>query len=77
MTKMIIRFNPARLRAIREQRGLSQDNFAATLGVSRGLLDSVERGLCKPRTAMIESVCNTYNVDPGFLFAWPDVDHIA
>ena len=73
----MVRFNYLRLRAIREQYGLTQEEFGASIGSSRGLVDSVERGLSKPRTAMVEVVCNKYNVDPNFLFTWSDVDNIG
>ena len=64
----IVTFNRRRFREIRENRGLSQADFGASVGASRALIDSIERGLVKPRTVLVEAVCNNYNVSPNHLF---------
>lgn len=56
-----------RMRELREMLGLSQKDFAAALGVSRGVIANIEQNLTKPKPPIVSLVCQTYNVSEKWL----------
>ena len=62
------------IRALREERGLTQGEFAESLGVNRQAIYTWERGkVKKPRQdSVIESICEKYNVTEKDLFGYND-----
>jgi transcriptional regulator with XRE-family HTH domain len=59
------------LRAYRESRGLSQEEFAELVGVHRTYLGSVERGERNLTLKTVERVADSLHLDPRRLLAPP------
>jgi len=57
----------ARLRMVRAERGLSQENVAALLGISPTGYAKIERGENEPTLARIEEIAKALNVEVGDL----------
>lgn len=57
----------------REERGLSQEGFAALLGKSQQAVGGWETGAASPRLTEFKAIASALNVDPGWLaFGNPD-----
>jgi transcriptional regulator with XRE-family HTH domain len=57
-----------RLRGLREDRGLSQEELAHAAGISRNFIGMLERGERTATVETVESVCRALGVSPGSLF---------
>ena len=58
-----------RVRALREQTGLTLDELAARSGVSRAMLSRIERGESSPTAQLLGRVCGGLGVTLSALFA--------
>lgn len=56
-----------RILAIRKSRGMTQEEFAATIGTSRVNLSKIETGVVTPTEMFIKVICTKYNVDEIWL----------
>lgn len=57
-----------RIKQIRVSEGLSRDEFGASLGVSRDVINNVERARVKSTPeSLIRLICKTYNVNYSWL----------
>nr|WP_246775391.1 cupin domain-containing protein [Methylobacterium aquaticum] len=61
-----------RLRALRQERGLSLKAVAALTGLSIGYLSQVERGLSSPSLRALTQVADLFGVGLGALFGAPE-----
>lgn len=61
-----------RLRALRQERGLSLKAVAALTGLSIGYLSQVERGLSSPSLRALTQVADLFGVGLGALFGPPE-----
>lgn len=52
---------------VRKQRGLSQEEFANRLGVSRQTVSQWELGEVIPKTSRLVKICKEFNINPGDL----------
>ena len=57
----------SRLALLRDNLGLSQENFGAKVGVSRSVIKNIEYNLTAPKPEFIALVCKIYNVSPSWL----------
>lgn len=57
----------SRLALLRDNLGLSQENFGAKVGVSRSVIKNIEYDLTQPKPEFIALVCKIYNVSPSWL----------
>ena len=64
----------ARMRALRQSRGLSQDRFAPVCGLHRTYVGAVERGECNISLVNICRIAHALEVPPAALLEWPDDD---
>ena len=53
--------------SLRRERGLSQRQVAAELGISQALLSHYENGLREPRLEFVVEVCNYYGVTADYI----------
>ncbi len=65
-----------RLRALRTGRGLTQEELARQLGVSKSALCMYERGEREPRRETLLAVARLFGVDLGELFGLPRTAHL-
>lgn len=56
-----------KIRLIRKAHGLTQDDFARSIGISRGNLANIEAGKVTPTLLLINCVALMYNVDKSWL----------
>ena len=56
-----------KLRLLRKANNMTQAEFAASLGISRGNLANIELGHVSPTPLFINCVCLTYHVDKGWM----------
>lgn len=59
------------LRALRRERGLSQEDFADALGVHRTYMGGVERGERNLTLKSVERIADRLGVDPASLLVPP------
>jgi transcriptional regulator with XRE-family HTH domain len=59
----------ARVRRLRDERGLTLDALAARSGVSRAMLSRIERGESSPTAQLLAKVCGGLGVTMPMLFA--------
>lgn len=67
---MTVSANPLlgkRLKKIREDKNMSQEDVAKAAGVSVGYYARVERGKHDPTTTKFSKICKALNVDPAKL----------
>ena len=62
-----------RLRGLRIAKGLSQDELARVMGVTRSAVSQYERGLREPQLEMMEFLADFFNVDYNYLLGKEDV----
>ena len=56
-----------KLKIIRKVNGLTQQEFASRLGISRSNLSSIEQGVVNPTDLFINCVCLMFEVDKNWL----------
>lgn len=56
-----------RIREVRRARGLTQKEFADSLGIVQGFLSSVERGRKTPSDTLLIALCHSYGVNSEWL----------
>ena len=65
-----------RLRALRTGRGLTQEELARQLGVSKSALCMYERGEREPRRETLLAIARLFGVDLSELFGLPRTAHL-
>jgi len=60
-----------RIRELREEQGLRQEDLAQRAGVARNTIARIERDELVPSVAMVEKVANGLGVELGALFQDP------
>lgn len=65
-------FNRDRLPALRESRGLTQDQFAEQLGTSKQHVSRWETGDLVPSTTTLIKISNIFGVSPSYFFVHTD-----
>lgn len=61
-----------RIRKLREDKGLSRNDFGAKMYVSQDVINNVERGRVEPSGLLIKCICDTYGVKEDWLRNGPD-----
>ncbi len=61
-----------RLKELREESGMTQDDLAAKIGKSQNVVSNIERGLSKVTDDYIAKFAEIFNVTPDFLFGLTD-----
>lgn len=64
----------ARIRVAREQKGYSQDELAAKLGVTKGLVSQYEGGITMPPSKRFSRLAEVLSVSEGWLLTGDDPD---
>jgi transcriptional regulator with XRE-family HTH domain len=62
-----------RMREIREQRNLTQEQLAALMHANQGYVSKLELGVANPTLDMIRTVAAALNVEPYELFSLSDL----
>lgn len=57
----------ARMKELRRELNLSQDEFAAKLGFTRGVIANIELNRTEPKPKFVDLVCRVFKVDPCWL----------
>lgn len=65
---MTTRFNPDKLRAIREKRKLTQYGLAKKINTKRQQITTWENGMARPNIGTIERLCDALRVKPNYFF---------
>ena len=60
------------IRTLREQVGLTRDQFSEKCGISPNYLSEIESGKKFPRPAVIDTICQQMRVQPSDLFKSTD-----
>lgn len=58
-----------RIRKVRQSRGLTQKDFAESLGIAQGFLSSIEQGKKAPSTTLLIAMTHLYQIDAEWLFS--------
>jgi transcriptional regulator with XRE-family HTH domain len=69
-----------RIRQIRQSRGLTQKDFAESLGIAQGLLSSIEQGKKVPSTTLLIAMTHLYQINEEWLASGegnPDIEEHA
>ena len=56
-----------RIKEVRKHLNLSQESFGKRLGVSRSVINNLERNVTELKEPLFELFCNTFNVNPEWL----------
>ena len=56
-----------RIKYLRQYLGLSQERFGYNLGVSRSVINNLERGTTELKDPLQSHLCSIYNVNPDWL----------
>lgn len=59
------------LRRLRNERGVTQEDFATDSGFDRGYISGVERGVRNPSVLVLERIAAALKVDVSELFKLP------
>ena len=62
------KFNPERLTALRESKGMTQEDFARTINRIKQQVSMWETGKHDPSIVSLVDICNMHNVVPGYFF---------
>jgi transcriptional regulator with XRE-family HTH domain len=57
-----------RIRQIREEKGLQQEEAARRIGIHKNALYRYEKGMVEPKVSMVPKIARALDVDPGDLF---------
>lgn len=57
----------ARIKAVRKELGLSQDEFGRRLGLTRGAITNIEYNKTEPKPLFISLLCKEFNVNETWL----------
>lgn len=68
-----MRFQKDRIKDLREQNGLSLAEFARKLRTSRAKVAGWEDGYTCPNMASLSTLCQEFDVDPGYFFVQNNV----
>jgi len=60
------------LSSLRREKGLSQRNVAADLGISQALLSHYENGAREPKLEFVVKMCNYYGVSADYILGRTD-----
>lgn len=58
----------ARIKELREERGLTLEKLAYESGISKGGLSEIERGMREARVSTIEKICNNLDISLSEFF---------
>ena len=64
---------PQRLRALREEKGFTQEKLAKELGVARMTIVCYESGKNSPDGNMLSKMCAIFDCTPDYLFGFSDL----
>ena len=56
-----------RFKQLRDELGKSQTEFGAGIGVSRSVINNIERGVTEPSDVFLNHLCDVYNVNRQWL----------
>lgn len=56
-----------RIKLLRKTLKLSQTDFGKNLGVSRDVINNIDRSTVEPKPLLLEHICSVYNVNPDWL----------
>lgn len=56
-----------RIKQLRKSLNLSQTDFGKKLGVSRDVINNLDRSVVDPKPLMLDHICSVYNVNPDWL----------
>ena len=56
-----------RIKKFREEKGISQKDFAAQIGVSNSRVSNWEQGINRPDVDLLAAICNVLSVSPSEL----------
>lgn len=56
-----------RVREVRKALGLSQDEFAKRLGLTRGAITNIELGKVEPKPLLVDLICKEYRVNEEWM----------
>ena len=56
-----------RIKQLRKSLNLSQTDFGKKLGVSRDVINNLDRSVVDPKPLILEHICSVYNVNPDWL----------
>lgn len=56
-----------RFKQLRDELGKSQTEFGAGIGVSRSVINNIERGVTEPSDVFLNHLCDVYNVNREWL----------
>lgn len=56
-----------RIKKLRQQLGLSQDEFGRRLGVTRGAVTNIELNKVEPKPLFVDLICREFNVNEEWL----------
>lgn len=56
-----------RIKAVREELGLSQEKFGQRMGVSRDVINNLERGKVEPKQLQLNHMCKIYDINQQWL----------
>lgn len=62
-----------RIKELRINKSLSQEQLADRLGVTKQAISQMERGVRKPSMAMLEALCDFFNVSADYLLGKEDI----
>lgn len=63
-----------RIKQLRLARGLTQKEFADSLGIVQGYLSGIERGKKIPSYTLLMALCHVYNISSEWLFGGENAD---
>jgi repressor LexA len=63
-----------RLKLLRQETGLSQQDFAKQVGLSKSSVNMYERGEREPGLETLEAIADYFNVDMDYLLGNPNIE---
>lgn len=69
---MVIRFPKSRIAALRKRENLSQEDFAAILGVAQTTVSAWERDVNEPSLMILNAIACYFGVSIGYLAGYED-----